>query len=98
MVHIGAWHYFNPADRSTYPKVYSPVEVRDANGSTAEGDFLKLVSETRQRLRPMITNWRYVRDKGINAVSAKSPKTVSRKADLDVYKQPLEGKRTKFLS
>jgi hypothetical protein len=63
---IGEWHYFNPADRSTYPKVYSPVEVRDASGSTAEGDFLKLVSETRQRLKPTITNWRYVKDKGIN--------------------------------
>jgi hypothetical protein len=63
---IGEWHYFNPADRSTYPKVYFPVEVRDASGSTAEGDFLKLVSETRQRLKPTITNWRYVRDKGIN--------------------------------
>jgi hypothetical protein len=30
--------------------VFVPIEVRDANGSTAEGDFLKLVSETRQRL------------------------------------------------
>jgi hypothetical protein len=53
-----------------------PIQVRDANGSTAEGDFLKLVSEIRQRLKPTITNWRYVRDRGINAASAKSPKAV----------------------
>jgi hypothetical protein len=66
------------------------MEVRDANGSTAEGDFLKLISETRQRLKSMITKWRYVRDKSINAASAKSPKAVSRKADLDVYKHRLE--------
>ena|ERR1700733_8550020 len=91
MDHIGEWHYFNPADRRTYPKVYSPIEVRHANGSTAEGDFLKLVSETRQRLTPTITNWRYVRDKGIDAASAKSPKAVKVReisdADLENFKR-----------
>ena len=62
----GEWHFFNPADQSTYPRVFSPIEVRDVNGATAEGDFLKLVSEARQRLKPPITNWRYIRDKSIN--------------------------------
>jgi hypothetical protein len=66
MENIGEWHDFNPADRSTYPKVYSPIETRDASGATAEGDFLKLVSESRQRLKPVITNWRYIRDRRIN--------------------------------
>jgi hypothetical protein len=66
MVHIGAWHYFNPADRSTYPKVNSPIEVRDAIGARSEGDFLKLVSDVRRLLKPQITGWRYVRDKAIN--------------------------------
>jgi hypothetical protein len=66
MNHIGEWHYFNPEDRSTYPKVNYPIETRDAIGAKAEGDFLKLVSETRQRLKPMITSWRYIRDKDIN--------------------------------
>jgi hypothetical protein len=66
MEHIGEWHHFNPADRSTYPKVNSPIKVRDANGAMAEGDFLKLVSEARQRLKPAITNWRYIRDESID--------------------------------
>jgi hypothetical protein len=66
MENIGEWHDFNPADRSTYPNVYFPVETRDANGDTAEGDFLKLVSESRQRPKAVITNWRYIRDRGIN--------------------------------
>lgn len=61
--HTGDWHYFNSADRRTYPKVFCPIEVRDADGATAVGDFLKLVSDSRQHLKPMITYWRYIRDK-----------------------------------
>jgi hypothetical protein len=41
MGHIGEWRYFNPADRSTYPKVYSPIEVRDANGSTEVTEYIQ---------------------------------------------------------
>jgi hypothetical protein len=41
MGHIGEWRYFNPADRSTYPKVYSPIEVRDANGSTEVTEYFQ---------------------------------------------------------
>jgi hypothetical protein len=66
MAHIGQWHHFDPGDRSTYPKVNSPVQVRDAVGARFEGDFLKLVSEARQLLKPKITGWRYIKDKAIN--------------------------------
>ncbi len=66
MEHIGEWHHFNQADRATYPKVNSPIEVRDAKGVRSEGDFLKLVSDARQLLKPKITGWRYIKDKAIN--------------------------------
>jgi hypothetical protein len=66
MAHIGEWHDFNPADRSTYPKVNSPIQVRDATGGRSEGDFLKLVSNARQLLKPKIVGWRYIKDKAIN--------------------------------
>jgi hypothetical protein len=65
MDHLSEWHDFNPADRSTYPKVTSLTQVRDASGATAEGNFLKLVSSARRGLKPMITGWRYIRDKRI---------------------------------
>jgi hypothetical protein len=66
MAEFSKWHSFDLADRSTYPKVNAPIEVRDAMGAMYEGDFLKLVSEARQLLKPKITGWRYVRDKSIN--------------------------------
>jgi hypothetical protein len=66
MTHISEWHNFNPADRSTYPKVNSPIQVKDAAGGRLEGDFLKLVSDARQRLKPKIVGWRYIKDKAIN--------------------------------
>ena len=66
MAHIGEWHDFNPADRSTYPKVNSPIQVRDAIGERSEGDFLKLISDARHMLKPKITGWRYIKDKAIS--------------------------------
>ena len=66
MVRIGEWHDFNPADRSTYPKVNSPIQVRDAIGGRSEGDFLKLLSDTRLMLKPGITGWRYIKEKVIS--------------------------------
>jgi hypothetical protein len=66
MAHIGQWHHFDPGDRSTYPKVNSPIQVRDAIGARFEGDFLKLVSDARQLLKPKITGWRYIKDKAIH--------------------------------
>jgi hypothetical protein len=65
MNHLSEWHVFNPADRNTYPKVTYLTQVRDASGATEEGDFLKLVSLARRGLKPMITGWRYIRDKRI---------------------------------
>jgi hypothetical protein len=66
MASIGEWHDFNPVDRSTYPKVNSPIQVRDAIGVRSEGDFFKLISDARQMLKPKITGWRYVKDKAIS--------------------------------
>jgi hypothetical protein len=62
MANIGEWHHFDPADRSTYPKVNSPIQVRDAIGARFEGDFLKLVSNARQLLKPKIIGWRYIKE------------------------------------
>jgi hypothetical protein len=63
MAHSGEWHDFNPADRSTYPKVNFPIQVRDALGERFEGDFFKLISDARQMLKPKITGWRYIKGK-----------------------------------
>jgi hypothetical protein len=37
MEHLSDWHSFDPNNRSTYPKVNSPIQVKYANGSPAEG-------------------------------------------------------------
>jgi len=70
MAQIGAWHRFDSADRSTYPKVNSPIQVRDAIGGTSEGDFLKLVSDSRLLLKPKIIGWRYIKDKRSTGTAA----------------------------
>jgi hypothetical protein len=66
MAHIGEWHHFDPTDGSTYPKVNSPIQVRDAIGGRSEGDFLKLVSDARKLLKPRIIGWRYIKARAIN--------------------------------
>jgi hypothetical protein len=66
MADSGEWHHFDPGDRSTYPKVNSPIQVKDAIGARFQGDFLKLVSDARLLLKPKITGWRYIKDKAIS--------------------------------
>jgi hypothetical protein len=55
------WHHFNANLRETYPKIYSPIRVRYANGGEAEGDFLKLLSHVRVIHESPITGWRYIK-------------------------------------
>ncbi len=70
MEHLSAWHDFSPDSRSTYPKVVSPVEVEYADERRSEGDFLKLVSDSRALHGSQVTRWRYIRHKAVRSDSA----------------------------
>ncbi len=61
MAYQSDWHHFNANVRETYPKIYSPIQVRYANGGEAEGDFLKLLSHVRVIHESPITGWRYIK-------------------------------------
>jgi hypothetical protein len=60
MGRLNDWHHFNANLGETYPKTYSPVQVRYANGAEAEGYFLKLLSHVRVVHESPITAWRYL--------------------------------------
>ena len=68
MEHLSEWHVFDPTDRSTYPKVQAPVQVRYNDGRTAEGicgDFFPLVTVL---IGPPITEWRYIKGLSLDYV------------------------------
>jgi hypothetical protein len=63
MEHLSDWHSFDPNNRSTYPKVKSPIQVKYANGSLIQGDYRKFFP--REVLLPdsMIVGWRDIKDR-----------------------------------
>jgi hypothetical protein len=65
MEHLSAWHEFDPKDRSTYPKVDSPVQVRFADGALADGTCHAFFSRNKMLAESRITRWRYVKDKAV---------------------------------
>jgi hypothetical protein len=65
MDHIGDWHDFKPADRSTYPRVDAPVQVRFDNGRIDEGEHSRFFPELGHSRNSSITGWRYIKDKHI---------------------------------
>jgi hypothetical protein len=66
MEHLSDWHDFNPANRSTYPKVDAPVQVRNGDGIVTEGKTFKSLLPRSVSDGSLITNWRYVKDKAID--------------------------------
>jgi hypothetical protein len=65
MRNVNEWHDFNANDWSTYPKVYSPIQVQYANGRKSDGDFLKLLSRVRLVREVPIARWRYINESSI---------------------------------
>jgi hypothetical protein len=63
--HLSDWHAFNPRDRSTYPKVNAPLQIRFESGRIEEG--MASVFLPRIGLLPVssIRAWRYINDKAI---------------------------------
>jgi hypothetical protein len=62
MEHLSNWHDFNPTDRSTYPKMVAPVQVKLAGGQQIESTSFKHILSSDVQ----ITGWRYIRQKGID--------------------------------
>jgi hypothetical protein len=65
MEHMSDWHSFDPNYRSTYPKVNSPVQVKYAKGSVAEGDRRKFFPREELLSDSLIVGWRYIKDRTI---------------------------------
>ena len=59
------WHYFNENERSTYPKVVAPVQVRHASGRIAEGDSHELFSSDHLLAESPVIAWRYIKPAGL---------------------------------
>jgi hypothetical protein len=62
MAHLSDWHVFDPSDKSTYPKVYAPVQVRLEDGKLEEGVSQMFFPQT--KLLPnssSISAWRYIK-------------------------------------
>jgi hypothetical protein len=65
MGHRSDWHSFNETVSETYPTIDASVQVRYANGGTAEGDFRKLLLHVRILHESPITAWRYIKKEHI---------------------------------
>ena len=61
MSHLSDWHRFEPTDRSTYPKVDAPVQVRFDNGQMEEGSVRMFFPLTKLLPGSSITGWRYIK-------------------------------------
>ena len=62
MEHLSDWHSFDPNDRSTYPKVKSPIQVKYANDSLAQGDCRKFFPREESLTDSLIVGWRYIKE------------------------------------
>jgi hypothetical protein len=61
MAHLGDWHVFNPTDRSTYPKVAAPVQVRFDDGKFEDGESRMFFPQVNLLPGSSINAWRYVK-------------------------------------
>jgi hypothetical protein len=61
MVHLSDWHAFDSMDRSTYPEVDAPVEVRFDDGGLKEGDSRMFFPRTKLLATSSIVGWRYIK-------------------------------------
>jgi hypothetical protein len=59
--HLSAWHGFKADDRSSYPTVDSPEQVKYADGGQIEGMSLKHLLGPRLVSDSPITGWRYIK-------------------------------------
>ena len=58
--HPSNWHSFNGYDRTTYPKVNLPMQVKYADGSLAVGYTLDFFPSLTVPKSPII-GWRYIK-------------------------------------
>jgi len=58
--HLSNWHSFNGHDRTTYPKVNSPIQVKYADGSLVVGYTLDFSPSLVVPKSPII-GWRYIK-------------------------------------
>jgi hypothetical protein len=61
MEHLSDWHAFDPDNRTTYPKVDAPVQVRYANGLHIEA-MMALAFFSKVDAFSTITGWRYIKN------------------------------------
>jgi hypothetical protein len=65
MAHLSDWHNFDANDRSTYPKVSSPVQIKLDNGRMYEGDGLIFFPSVGHLPGSLIVNWRYIKNRAM---------------------------------
>jgi hypothetical protein len=61
MAHLSNWHSFDAADRRTYPRTNSPMQVKYAGGGLALGYTLDFFPVLNTMLESQITGWRYIK-------------------------------------
>jgi hypothetical protein len=66
MEHLSDWHDFTPSNRSTYPTVEAPVQVRYRDGIMSEGVSFKSLLQPSLLIANPINGWRYIKDKAID--------------------------------
>ena len=59
------WRAFDPADRSTYPKVDASLQVKFENGRIEEGPASEFFPGTGLLPVSSIVAWRYIKGKAI---------------------------------
>jgi hypothetical protein len=59
--HLSDWHMFTPKDRTTYPKVNAPVQVRFDDGELKEGYTLVFFPQSKLLPGSSIIGWRYIK-------------------------------------
>lgn len=60
------WHTFDVYDRSTYPTVNAPVEVKHADGKLEKGNCREFFPQFELLSDATITSWRYIKDGAIS--------------------------------
>jgi len=61
--HLSEWHGVDVNDRSTYPKVNAPVQVKYADGSLDFGYALDFFPSFKAAPESPITGWRYIKER-----------------------------------
>ena len=63
---LSTWHTLDPYDRSTYPAVNAPIEVKHADGRVEKGKCREFFPSFDLLSGSTMTSWRYIKDEGIS--------------------------------